>query len=267
MQDLNEAVAASDADATDAFLNSLPELRPGQTFRFACHPDVPCFNACCSDLNLMLTPYDALRLRRALGISATDLLNHFTVRYTLPDTGFPMPRLAMRQEPEKRCPFVSEVGCKVYQDRPGACRTYPLGRATRLDEHEQVVEQFFVVREPHCRGFEEAKDWDAPAWLADQDLIRYNGANDRYMLLMALAQGKGAALTAKQTQMVWLALYQPDAFQEFIGKMGLFRLVDIDEDRQARVLADEEEALQFGLDWLELAFFGRETHLRRKRHV
>jgi hypothetical protein len=67
--------------------------------------------------------------------------------------------------------------------------------------------------------------------------------------------------------MVWLALYQPDEFQEFIGKMGLFRLVDIAEERQQRVLADEEEALNFGLDWLGLAFFGRETHLRRKRHA
>jgi Fe-S-cluster containining protein len=267
MQDLNKAVAASDADATEAFLDSLPELRPGQTFHFACHPGVPCFNACCSDLNLMLTPYDALRLRRSLRVSATDFLNHFTVRYTLPDTGFPMPRLAMGQDPEKRCPFVSEAGCRVYPDRPGACRTYPLGRATRLDATENVVEQFFVVREPHCRGFEEATSWEAPAWLADQDLARYNAANDRYLLLMALARGKGAALTDKQTRMVWLALYQPDAFQEFIGKMGLFRLVDLDWERQERVLADEEEALTFGLDWLELAFFGRETRLRRKRHA
>ena len=55
MHDLNEAVAASEADATDAFLKSLPELAPGERFRFACHPEVPCFNACCSDLSLMLT--------------------------------------------------------------------------------------------------------------------------------------------------------------------------------------------------------------------
>lgn len=267
MQDLNEAVTASEADATDAFLKSLPELGPGQTFQFACHPGVPCFNACCSDLNLMLTPYDALRLRRALHISATDFLKHFTVRYTLPDSGFPMPRLAMRQEPEKRCPFVAEAGCQVYPNRPSACRTYPLGRATRLDENETVVEQFFVVREPHCRGFEQDKVWDAPAWLANQDLARYNAANDRYMLLMALARGKGAALSDKQTQMVWLALYQPDAFQDFIARMDLFRLVDIDEARKKQVLTDEEAALEFGLDWLELAFFGRETRLRRKRRA
>lgn len=265
MKDLNDALVENEADATDAFLKSLPELKPGASFRFACHPDVPCFNACCSDLTLMLTPYDALRLRRALGVSSTDFINHFAVRVTAPDTGFPMLRLAMREEREKRCPFVSPEGCKVYADRPGACRTYPLGRATRLDAKGHVVEQFFVVKEPHCQGFEEAASWDAPSWLADQDLAAYNQANDRYMRLMALARGKGAALSAKQTQMVWLAQYQPDAFQEFIGKMGLFRLVAIDEARQERVMSDEEEALIFGLDWLELAFFGCEDHLRRRR--
>lgn len=265
MKDLNDALIENEADATDAFLKSLPELKPGATFRFACHPNVPCFNACCSDLTLMLTPYDALRLRRALGISAADFIQHFASRFTAPDTGFPMLRLAMRQERQKRCPFVSPEGCKVYADRPGACRTYPLGRATRLDADGTVVEQFFVVQEPHCQGFEEAATWDAPAWLADQDLAAYNRYNDRYMRLMALARGKGAVLSDKQSQMVWLAQYQPDAFQEFIGKMGLFRLVEIDEERQRKVMTDEEEALVFGLDWLELAFFGREDFLRRKR--
>ncbi len=265
MKDLNDALSQREADATEAFLQSLPELKDGESFRFACHPQVPCFNACCSDLTLMLTPYDALRLRRALKISSSDFLTHFAVRLTIPDSGFPMPRLKMREERHKRCPFVSAEGCKVYADRPGACRTYPLGRASRLDEAGHVVEQFFVVREPHCRGFEEDADWDASSWLADQELAVYNAANDRYMRLMALARGKGARLAAKQEQMVWLALYQPDAFQDFIAKMDLFRLVEIDEARKALVLADEEAALGFGLDWLELAFFGIEEGLRRRR--
>ena len=33
---------------------------------FACHPKVPCFNECCRELDLALSPYDVLRLRRAL---------------------------------------------------------------------------------------------------------------------------------------------------------------------------------------------------------
>jgi hypothetical protein len=34
-----------------------------ETFRFACHKDLPCFTKCCNDLKLVLTPYDILRLQ------------------------------------------------------------------------------------------------------------------------------------------------------------------------------------------------------------
>ena len=51
-----------------------------------------------------------------------------------------------------------------------------------------------------------------------------------------------------------------------IAKMGIFNLVEIDAARQDLVMADEEATLEFGLDWLELVFFGRQERLRRKRH-
>ena len=86
------------------------------------------------------------------------------------------------------------------------------------------------------------------------------------MFLMALTRGKGVGLSPKQIQMVWLAQYLPDEFRELIGKMGIFNLVEIDAKRQARIMADEEATLEFGLDWLELVFFGRQERLRRKRH-
>jgi len=39
-------------------------------FRFRCHPGVSCFTACCGNINIILTPYDILRIRRFLEISA-----------------------------------------------------------------------------------------------------------------------------------------------------------------------------------------------------
>ncbi|GAB6036237.1 YkgJ family cysteine cluster protein [Fundidesulfovibrio butyratiphilus] len=255
----------ADHDATQAFLESLPELLPGRTYQFACHPGVPCFNQCCSDLTLPLTPYDVLRLRRNLGFSGQQFLDTHAVVLLAPDTGLPVVRLRMRQEvPGAPCPFVSPKGCTVYPDRPGACRTYPLGRATREDENGQVVEQFFVVREPHCKGFEEDKHWTSETWLADQGLPDYNRVNDRYMHLLAQAKTLGLRLAPQKANLVLLALYSLDAFKEFIARVGVFDLLDIsDQDRQ-QVLADEERRLDFALDWLDLVLFGRETGLRRK---
>ena len=204
-------------DATQAFLDSLPELRPGERFGFACHPGVTCFNACCSDLTLVLTPYDVLRLRRALALSGREFIARHARTALAPDTGFPQLRLAMRDDlPGKPCPFVTPQGCGVYPHRPGACRTYPLGRAARTGDDGQVVEQFFVVREEHCRGFEQDASWTSAEWLGDQDLAAYNAANDRYMLLLAQAREHGL-LDRKQANLVFLAAYNLDAFRDFLA--------------------------------------------------
>jgi len=256
----------SDHDATQAFLESLPELAPGQTFRFACHPRVPCFNACCSDLTLMLTPYDVLRLRAQLGLSSKDFIARHALVAQAPDTGFPMMRLRMLDEVHgSPCPFVRREGCSVYPGRPGACRTYPLGRATKTGPRGEVLEQFFIVREPHCQGFEQETDWSSAEWLKDQDLKRYNDSNDRYMLLMSQARERGVPLDQRQANLVFLAAYNPDSFGDFLTRMGVLERLDLDEERKRDILADEGKRLEFGLDWLELMLFGSERVLRKKK--
>jgi hypothetical protein len=252
-------------DATQAFLEGLPELAPGESFRFACHPEVPCFNACCSDLALMLTPYDVLRLRRTLGMTSRDFIARLVLTAKAPDTGFPMLRLRMRDDiPGAPCPFVTREGCSVYSGRPGACRTYPLGRATRTGSQGEVVERFFIVKEPHCRGFEQNRDWTSAAWLQDQDLTLYNGFNDRYMLLMAKAKDRGVPLDPKQANMAFLAAYNVDAFGDFIASTGLMERLELAPGRPERIMADEEERLLFAMDWLEMVLFGLERGVRKK---
>lgn len=250
-------------DATQEFLDSLPELKPGEGFRFACHPGVGCFNACCGDLNLMLTPYDALRLRRGLGrMPSRDFVAAHAETAVQPGTGLPMLKLRMAEGSGRPCPFVRTEGCSVYADRPAACRTYPLGRATRLGPDGGLVEQFFVVREDHCRGFAESREWTAASWLADQGLAPYNAAGDRFMRLLSDLRAAGRTLDGRRASMAFLALYQPDDFQRFLKDMQVFERLEAGPGREARVLAEEEAALDFGLDWLELTLLGRSATLR-----
>ncbi len=138
----------SDHDQTQDFLNNLPELEPGKTFGFACHPGVRCFNACCGDLNLMLTPYDVLRLRKGLGHDSKKFIhNHAEITRT-PSVGFPMCKLRMLDNAKRSCPFVRDEGCSIYENRPGACRTYPLGRASRMSEEGETLSSFSSCRNP-----------------------------------------------------------------------------------------------------------------------
>jgi len=256
---------SNDHDAAQAFLSSLPELAKGQTFRFACHPGVPCFNACCSDLTLMLTPYDVLRLRTRLKLSGNEFMSRHAATAPAPDTGFPMARLRMRDDlPGAPCPFVTDQGCSVYADRPGACRTYPLGRATRPSPSGEVTEQFFIVREAHCRGFEAGPEWTSANWLSDQDLREYNRINDRHMLLLARLKDSGKKLNPKQASMIFLALYTLDAFASFLSDTGMLEKLELTEKERSDILSDETSRLQFAMDWLTLALFGSCPGLARR---
>jgi Fe-S-cluster containining protein len=245
-----------DNDATQRFLDSLPELAPDQEFRFACHPQVPCFNACCGDLNLMLTPYDVLRLRRALGEPSAEFIRTRVHVALAPDTGLPLMRLRMRDDKRRSCPFVSPGGCTVYPHRPSACRTYPLGRATRLGEGGEVLERFFLVREGHCKGFAQDSAFTPATWLADQELAVYNASNDRTMRLMARVKATGRPVDPRHANMAALALYQLDSFANFIRDTGVLGRLDMAPGRAEAVLADEAARLEFAQDWLTLVLFG-----------
>jgi hypothetical protein len=172
----------------------------------------------------------------------------------------------MLEGPGEPCPFVSQAGCTVYEDRPGACRSYPLGRGASMGR-DGVVERFYLVREDHCCGFDAGTERTSREWYDDQDMAPYNRANDRYMRLMALVRATGRPLEKNLANMGMLCLFQLDMFRELIARMGLFDRVEA-EDRRELVMGDSQEAdeaaLDFGLDWMELVIFGTCPNLARK---
>ena len=44
----------------------------GNRFRFRCHKEIPCFTECCAKLDLLLTPYDVLRIKNRLKIDSEE---------------------------------------------------------------------------------------------------------------------------------------------------------------------------------------------------
>ena len=258
---------ADEADKSRDLLESLPELAPDETFVFDCGPHMPCFNRCCAELTLPLTPYDVLRLRRQLGMGGEDFLRTFATLRSFPDTGFPLPLLRMLESPDAPCPFVTPAGCSVYEDRPGACRCYPLGRGARMGA-DGVAERFFLVREEHCRGFDHGTARTPAQWFASEGMDSYTAFNDRYMRLMALVRATEKQLEPRLATTAVLCLYQLDKFRELITAMRIFSRVEVPPDEQARIMEDslagDEAALGFALDWMELVIFGVSPNLARK---
>jgi len=155
-----------------------------QPFSFRCGPGLTCFTDCCRQLELALTPYDVLRLACHLNISGGEFLERYAVTETSDQDAFPLVYLGMVDDGQASCPFVSAVGCTVYSNRPGACRTYPLGRGARLGPDNRTNDFYVLVTEPHCHGFAECSTQTVTTWLADQELSPYNEFNDLTMAIL-----------------------------------------------------------------------------------
>jgi len=168
-------------------------LAPGELFRFRCHEGLSCFTDCCRRLTLALTPYDTLRLKNRLGLASSVFLERYTTVEQHQDDIFPQVLLAMNDDSRANCPFVEpNRGCTVYPDRPGACRTYPLGRGVHRKESGDIHELWVLLNEPHCRGFDQGNSMSVASWVDDQELRAYNQANDAMLPLLqhqAVRQG------------------------------------------------------------------------------
>jgi Fe-S-cluster containining protein len=228
-------------------------------FQFACGPGVACFNACCRDLNQFLTPYDIYRLKSRLKLPSNEFLSRWAVEHLGPQTGLPVISLKALPEGDLRCPFVSEAGCQVYEDRPTSCRTYPLARAiTRSRETGEVTEHFALMREDHCYGCQQPHTQTVREWIEDQDLEQYNRFNDMLMEIISLKnQFHPAPLDFREQRMFHLALYDLDEFRRHLRGHGLPQELALKEDEQAAMAGNDLELLIIAHKWIKWALFGK----------
>lgn len=242
-------------------MEDIQELSPHDTFRFACHPGISCFNRCCRDLNQFLTPYDILRLKNRLGVSSQQFLKEYTACHIGPRSGLPVVSLKMSVE-QPDCPFVSPAGCTVYEDRPGACRTYPLGRmAARKPGERACRESYFLIREPHCRGFQEAKEWTITEWKNNQHLDTYNEMNDLMMDLVSLQnQGGRKTLTKDEADLFCMTCYDLDRFKDFLREENG---PEAGQAARKAMEGDELALMRFGLEWIKERLFGKAHGVKR----
>ncbi|MDJ0782173.1 MAG: YkgJ family cysteine cluster protein [Desulfosarcinaceae bacterium] len=233
-------------------------LTPQQTFRFACHPKVPCFNHCCRDLTQHLTPYDILRLKACLNLTSDAFLKAYTLENTGPRSGLPIITLKPIGQ-ERRCPFVTASGCRVYADRPASCRTYPLARAVGIRPgNGERIEQFALIREPHCQGFRAAQRQTAAEWVADQELALYNEMNDLLLRLIQQKTRRGKPpLTPSERNLFHLALYDLDRFRSRLAAGGLRGAGDLPSTLAADTArtGDDVDLLRFAIQWVEAVLF------------
>ena len=169
--------------------------------------------------------------------------------------------LKMSQNDNKTCPFVAKNGCVIYEDRPGACRIYPLGRASaKPDGGKNTLEDFFVVEEDHCLGFKEEKEWSIDEWMSNEGLREYNEMNDQWLEIITSAKSLGKEVDVPQKiKMFFMASYNLDKFREFIFKSKFLSIFHIKSDLRDSIESDDVALMKFAFDWLKFSLFGEKT--------
>jgi uncharacterized protein len=232
------------------------------TIQFRCHPGVSCFTACCGNINIVLTPFDILRLRKRLAIGAPEFLHQYTSPVYLEKTD--MPGVQIKLSAEGRCPFVTPGGCTVYTDRPTTCRYYPVGMANfheRPENRDEVAasEQFyFVIQEPHCKGHEEEKTWTIGEWRQDQGVDVCDEMNKDWMALVMRRKSFGpqATLSEKAQRMFFMASTDLDAFRSFVFESSFLETYEVAAETLVMIREDDVELMKFSFLFLASALFG-----------
>ena len=251
-------------------LEEYPRLGPSDTFKFSCHPGVKCFNKCCGDVNIILTPYDVLRMKNRLGISSTEFLEQYCLLPVNKEMKFPVVLLKMNEDEGKTCQFLTDEGCGIYSDRPWPCRMYPLGMAAQKDTEDgwRGERFYFLLQEHGCMGFDEQKEWKVSEWMENQGLDEYDewGEAFKELTLNEFFDDDDAELPPEKMHMLFTACYDLDKFREFVFESTLLQRFEIDEDFVDEMRLDDEALLRFAYLWLRFSLFGEKT-MKIKSHV
>ena len=229
-------------------------------FKFKCYKGVKCFTACCRGIDIMLTPYDIITMRKKLDLTSEEFLAVFTTPQILEKADLPVVTLKLLDDERKSCPFVEDKdGCAIYEDRPTTCRYYPLGvgALSYSGEKGEKDDFFFTVKEAHCLGFEEEKEWSVAEWRQDQGVDLRDRVNDGWMDLIVRKKSLPAKLklSEESKKMFFLACYNIDKFRDFIFKSTFLQRYELSQERIIEIKNDDIMLLEFGFEWLKSTFF------------
>ncbi len=228
-----------------------------EPFCFECHPGVSCFTHCCRELELALTPYDVLRLRRATKLHSREVIDRYVIIEQTCNDVFPRLYLTMVDDGNASCVFVSKEGCTIYSNRPGACRAYPTGRGAIMNKQGEIEDVFVLLKEEHCKGFQEQKSQTPLEYVTDQGLDSYNRFNDKVAEILQHDEvRKGKTFTKTAINHFTLALYDIDTFKDRLIACSLPDTPPLTPEQVELFAKDDEALLSFGIEWAKKRLFG-----------
>lgn len=229
---------------------------------FRCHTGIACFNRCCKQADITLTPYDILRLARRLGLGTTEFLAAYTVPFEMDSDG--LPGVKLKTDDSGTClQLDGDRGCGVYSDRPTVCRYYPLALlALREKGASDAEERYALVHEEHCLGHLEDREITVADYRTEQGCDLYDDRNREWYRLILKKKSAGPTVgrpPEASLRLFFMASYDLDSFRRFVSSEGFRRAYALDETLVSELERDDEALLAFSFRFLRQALFGERT--------
>lgn len=219
-----------------------PNLTENSPFNFACHDALPCFTQCCKDVNIYLTPYDTLRLRQALRIGSSEFLGKYTRSFLSKVGNIPVVQLLM--DPQTLCcPFVAEEGCRVYENRPWACRMFP------LDLSSTDAQFRLIAGKERCKGLSERSKGTVRDWLQCQGGLEYAEMDTEFQSVVPKGFKPGAPMNEGLGRVLFIA-YDLDRFAELLKDGRFLTFHEVDNETVSLVGEDMKELLRLAFRYI-----------------
>jgi len=241
----------------------VPNMVDGShVIQFSCHKGIGCWNACCSNIDISLTPYDLLRLKKRLGLSSAELLTKYTVPYEMEKDDIAGVKFRT-VEGGTACQFMTPEGCSVYEDRPTACRYYPVALVSMRKEGEAFdKDSYALVKEDHCKGHAVPRSLTIDAYRQEQGVVDYDELARGWRQLVLKKKSTGPTVgkpSLKSRQLFFMACYNLDQFRAFVASASFGQLFALPLAEREKIVGDDLELMQFGFRFLRQVLFGEES--------
>lgn len=262
-----------DSGSAPPFPNNpvVPEMLEGDAkIHFRCHKNVACFNACCKSIDISLTPYDIIRIKTRLGLTSSEFLRNYTVPYEMEKDGLTGVKF-LPVEDGTACRFMTDAGCSIYEDRPTACRYYPVALLSIRKQDESVDRQHYAtVKEDHCLGHQDPREISIDDYRAEQGLNEYDDLARGWRQLILKKKSSGPAIgkpSKRSLQLYFMACYDIDRFQAFVENESFSDVFILPEEEREKIVADDVHAMTFAFRFLRQVLFGENTIELNKESV
>ena len=237
------------------------------SFRFHCDDRHVCFLQCCTGSHVWLTSYDIVRLKGALAMTSGEFLERYTRMLYPPESGYPVVMMKMGEGGTGRCPFATEAGCLVYNDRPWVCRMFPLvpefgneRPAAVVDEHEP---RFQVHHWEHCLGNGQGQPVTIRQWRDRQGLAEYEEINREWKKVTHHTEfGSRNLLEGEAAELFCLGCYDIDRFRNALFAGEFQSEFNAGKELPEGIETSAAELLKLAFRWLRQVLFGEKMQAR-----